>query len=63
VAAQVARAKVPASLPMSYFPRDGGLLSYVPRYSEMFRLAAAYVVRILNGERLNDLPIQVPTKY
>ena len=28
-----------------------------------FVLAAAYVVCILNGERLNDLPIQVPTKY
>jgi putative tryptophan/tyrosine transport system substrate-binding protein len=63
VIAAAARSKVPTSLPMSYFPREGGLLSYAPRYSEMFRLAAGYVVRILSGVRPADLPVQVPTRY
>jgi putative tryptophan/tyrosine transport system substrate-binding protein len=63
VIAAAAHAKVPTSLPMSYFPREGGLLSYVPRYSEMFRLAAGYVVRILSGVRPADLPVQLPTRY
>jgi putative tryptophan/tyrosine transport system substrate-binding protein len=63
VIAAAARSKVPASLPMSYFPREGGLLSYAPRYPEMFRLAAGYVVRILSGARPADLPVQVPTRY
>jgi putative ABC transport system substrate-binding protein len=43
--------------------KDGGLLSYGPTPTDDYRRAAAYVDRILKGERAADLPVQTPTKY
>jgi putative ABC transport system substrate-binding protein len=40
-----------------------GLASYGVDFIEQFRAAAAYVDRILRGERPGDLPVQQPTKY
>jgi putative tryptophan/tyrosine transport system substrate-binding protein len=48
---------------MSYFAGEGGLVSYAPHYLEMFRCAAGYVVRIFNGVRPADLPVQVRTTH
>jgi putative ABC transport system substrate-binding protein len=39
------------------------LLSYAPDPVDLFRRAAAYVDRILRGEKPGDLPVQLPTKY
>ena len=39
------------------------LISYGPDYVDQFRRAAAYVDRILKGEKPADLPVQTPTKY
>ena len=41
----------------------GGLISYGSIYSELCRRAAAYVDRILRGEKPSDLPVQAPTQY
>ena len=46
-----------------YFVAAGGLISYGSNNVEQFRLAAAYVDRILKGEKPADLPVQAPTKY
>src|SRR5438132_675072 len=43
--------------------RDGGLLSYGPDTSDIFRRAAPYFDRILRGEKPGDLPVQAPTKF
>jgi putative ABC transport system substrate-binding protein len=54
-------------LPAVYFRRefvtDGGLMSYGPDIMDQYRRAAAYVDRILKGEKAADLPVQAPTKY
>ena len=54
-------------LPAVYFNRPfvtgGGLLSYGPNYIDQYRRAAAYVDRILKGEKPADLPVQAPTKF
>ena len=58
-----ARNNVPAVYPVSYYARDGGLLSYGVDQVDMFRRAATYVDRILRGEKPSDLPVQFPTKF
>jgi putative ABC transport system substrate-binding protein len=58
-----ARNNVPAVYPVSYFARDGGLLSYGVDRVESYRRAATYVDRILRGEKPGDLPVQFPTKF
>ena len=57
------RNNVPAIYPLSYFARDGGLLSYGPDVVDIFRRAATYVDRILRGAKPGDLPVQFPTKF
>jgi putative tryptophan/tyrosine transport system substrate-binding protein len=46
-----------------YYPKSGGLASYGPNPIDAFSRAAAYVDRILKGEKPADLPVQTPTKY
>jgi putative ABC transport system substrate-binding protein len=58
-----ARNNVPAVYPVSYYARDGGLLSYGPDLVDPWRRAASYVDRILRGEKPGDLPVQFPTKF
>ena len=41
----------------------GGLISYGADLVDQYRRAAAYVDRILRGEKPADLPVQAPTKY
>jgi len=38
-------------------------MAYVSDFVDQFRRAAAYVDRILKGEKPADLPVQAPTKY
>jgi putative ABC transport system substrate-binding protein len=49
--------------PFRYFATGGGLISYGPDAIDQYRLAAAYVDRILRGEKPADLPVQGPAKY
>jgi putative ABC transport system substrate-binding protein len=42
---------------------DGGLMSYGPDTLDPIRSAAAYIDRILKGEKPADMPVQAPTKY
>jgi putative ABC transport system substrate-binding protein len=58
-----AQHNLPAIYPYSYFVADGGLIAYGPDIVDQYRRAAAYVDRILKGEKPADLPVQNPTKY
>jgi putative ABC transport system substrate-binding protein len=55
--------RLPAIYPYRYFTASGGLASYGPNNIDMYVGAAAYVDRVLRGEKLADLPVQAPTKY
>jgi putative ABC transport system substrate-binding protein len=63
ITALAARYKLPAVYPFRYFVRAGGLISYGPDLVSQSGPAAAYVDRILKGEKPADLPVQAPTKY
>ena len=58
-----ARLRLPAVYPYRYYATDGGLVSYGPNTVDPHRRAAAYVDRILKGEKPADMPVQAPTKY
>jgi putative ABC transport system substrate-binding protein len=54
-------------LPTIYETREfvelGGLVSYGTHFSELFRQAAGYIVRILKGAKAGDLPIEQANKF
>jgi putative tryptophan/tyrosine transport system substrate-binding protein len=64
---QVADLAVKNRLPAVYgqpqYVEDGGLLSYAPSYTDLFRRAATYVDKILKGAKPADLPIEQPKKF
>ena len=45
------------------FVQEGGLISYGVEFYDVFRRAASYVDRILQGATPGDLPVQEPTKF
>ena len=57
------RYKLPAVYSFRYYATDGGLITYGPDTYDPIRSAAAYVDRILKGEKPADMPVQAPTKY
>lgn len=57
----VAKLRLPAIYQDPAFVKIGGLASYGADRNEAFRVAAAYVDKILRGERPGDLPFQRPT--
>jgi putative ABC transport system substrate-binding protein len=56
-----------ARLPIMHGQRDyvdgGGLISYGPNFSTLFRRAADYVDKILRGTKPGDIPVEQPTKF
>ena len=55
--------RLPAIYAFRLYAVEGGLMAYGPNAITPYQRAAAYVHRILKGERPADLPVQAPTKY
>jgi putative ABC transport system substrate-binding protein len=45
------------------FVTAGGLMAYGPDTADVFRRSAAYVDRVLKGEKAANLPVQQPNKF
>jgi ABC-type uncharacterized transport system substrate-binding protein len=55
--------QLPAMYPFTEFVDAGGLISYAPNYTDLYRRAATYVDKILKGAKPADLPVEQPTKF
>ena len=55
--------RIPAACADREFAYDGGLMAYYPQELEIYRRAAVFVRKILNGANPADLPIEQPAKF
>jgi ABC-type uncharacterized transport system substrate-binding protein len=58
-----AKNRLPAIYFALEFAEDGGLMSYGPSITDLFRRAATYVDKILKGAKPAELPVEQPTKF
>ncbi|HEU5297690.1 MAG TPA: ABC transporter substrate-binding protein [Burkholderiaceae bacterium] len=56
------RLRLPDMYEAREFVATGGLVSYGPNVTELYRQAAGYVDRIFKGAKPADLPVQQPTR-
>jgi putative tryptophan/tyrosine transport system substrate-binding protein len=57
------RHSMPAMYPYSDDVAAGGLVSYGPSFSDIYRRLGLLTGRILKGEKAGDLPVEQPTKF
>ncbi len=59
----MAKNRLPAVYQLSENVRAGGLMSYGASQPDLFRRAAGYVHKILQGTKAADLPVEQPVKF
>jgi putative ABC transport system substrate-binding protein len=63
IAALAMRSRLPTIHQLREFVNAGGLISYGAKLVDAYRLVGLYTGRVLRGEKPDDLPIQVLTKF
>jgi putative ABC transport system substrate-binding protein len=63
VVAMVASLRIPAIYGFRDFVQSGGLMSYGPDLPDLYRRSATYVDKILKGEKVGELPLQLSEWY
>jgi len=56
-------AKMPTVHGFRQYVESGGLMSYGPSTTDLFRRAGDYVDKILRGKKPADMPVEQPTKF
>src|SRR5204863_1555031 len=56
-------ARLPTTHGFREYVESGGLMSYGPNFSYLFRRAGDYVDKILRGTKPGDIPVEQPTKF
>jgi putative ABC transport system substrate-binding protein len=54
---------LPGMYPTRQFAEEGGLMAYGPIIGDLYRRAATYVDKILNGAKPAELPVEQPMKF
>jgi putative ABC transport system substrate-binding protein len=57
------KSRLPAMYANPEFVNGGGLMSYGPSYTDMYRRTATYVDKILKGAKAGELPVEQPKKF
>jgi len=63
IANLINEARIPAIYMETGFVAAGGLISYGPKFTDLFHLAATYVDKIRKGAKPGDLPIEQATNF
>ena len=56
-------ARLPTIYGFREFVESGGLMSYGPNFSDLYRRTAEFVDQILRGTRPADIPVEQPTRF
>jgi putative ABC transport system substrate-binding protein len=60
---QAASLRLPAIYQWPETAEDGGLLAYGPRITRMYRQMARQLVKLMQGVKLADVPVEQPTVF
>jgi putative tryptophan/tyrosine transport system substrate-binding protein len=63
IQARVSNARLPAIYQWSEWVAEGGAVSYGPRFTNVYRQIARQLVKVLDGTRPADLPVEQPTQF
>lgn len=63
IAEAMLASKVPAIYETADYVASGGLMSYGPDFSDLYRRSASFVDKILRGAKPADLPVEQPTRF
>src|SRR6516225_9555976 len=63
LATLTARDRIPATYPLRDYVEVGGLMSYGPDFTEVFRLVGVYTGRIIKGDKPAELPVLQSNKF
>jgi putative ABC transport system substrate-binding protein len=63
IIASAMNAHLPTILSYGDYVEAGGLMSYGPNYTDLFRRAAEMVDAILHGAKPADIPVEQPNKF
>jgi putative ABC transport system substrate-binding protein len=58
-----AKNRLPAMYASNEFVEAGGLMSYTPNYTDLYRRAADFVDKILKGTKPAEIPVEQPMKF